>query len=331
VNKTKTKFSVHHKKLLIISSLLLVILLLTSAFVYKLTINGDKTSLRGAVHVGNEKKLRTTINNTPSNTPTIIALDSDISLSGSALEIPADKDITLVSDKRDGFWKLIGAANQPTIHVNGKLTIEGIIVTHNDGVSGRGVTVNFGGTLIMSDGAICNNTITMFDDYTFWEWQGGGVWNCGSFSMYGGEISNNTVPSDGGGVANNGYDFTMYGGKISNNTASSYGGGVFNNNGQISLCDGVISDNTAKVGGGAYIHYGSFVMSGGEISGNAAEDKGGGVYNYYYSRFSLSGSGEISNNTAPLGDGVCNDGDFNRNGGVLSGNTVYYSDGALSW
>jgi hypothetical protein len=66
-------------------------------------------------------------------------------------------------------------------------------------------------------------------------------------------------------------------------------------------------------------------MSGGSIFNNIAEDKGGGVYNKHYSVFDLYGSGVISNNTAHLGGGVCNDGDFNRSGGVISDNTVYSS------
>jgi hypothetical protein len=103
---------------------------------------------------------------------------------------------------------------------------------------------------------------------------------------------------------------------------------VYNYNGKVSLCDGVISGTNANVGGGVYNHYGgsfiapSFIMSGGTLSGNTAEDKGGGVYNYYLSVFSLCG-GVISNNTAPLGSGVCNDGTFSRQGGVISYNTVY--------
>jgi len=322
VTNTKIKFSFRHKKSLLIISLLLVILL-TSLFVYKLTINitgkvpskdiayDEKGSLDGAVYVGSEMELRTTINNAPSYTPVIITLGRDVLLTGSALEIPKDKDIMLASDRVDGFWKLIGADNTDTILVNGKLTLADVVVTHEAGVSGRGVFVNFGGTLTMSGGAVCNNI-------------GGGICNCGSFTMYGGVISNNTV---GGGVFNNGYDFTMYGGEISCNKAENCGGGVDNYNGKVRLYNGTICGNTAKVGGGVDIYYGSFYMSGGVISGNVAEDKGGGVYNYYtFSHFVLSG-GEISNNTANIGGGVCSDDDFTMSGGVISGNIAGYGGG----
>jgi len=61
------------------------------------------------------------------------------------------------------------------------------------------------------------------------------------------------------------------------------------------------------------------------VSGNSAEDKGGGVYNHFWSVFKLSG-GVISNNVAPLGSGVCNDGDFQMQGGSITNDTIYSND-----
>jgi hypothetical protein len=328
-----------NRKILSVVSILFVIILVSSVFVYMVNgvsafetrptnIVSNEIKLKNpiliALHnkaicvVNNEAELKSAV--VTATGATIIALDGDISLTESFI-VPANKDITLTSNTEMGSYKLIGADGVNTVFVEGSgvLRLEDIIITHPTGISGRGVEVYFGGTLIMTGGMVCNNI----------DW--GGVLNCGSFSMYGGEISGNTAVGSGGGVYNNGYDFSMYSGKISNNTAVGSGGGVYNLNGKVHLYDGVISGNNAKVGGGVDIFYGSFYMSGGLISGNIAKDKGGGVYNYYYSVFSLSGSGEISNNTAPLGDGVCNDGDFKRNGGEISGNTVYYSDGAISW
>jgi hypothetical protein len=137
---TKMTFSVHYKKhLLLITSLLLVVLF-TSLFVYKLTINVDENvSLESAMYVGSEMELRAAINNASPNTPTIIALDRDILLTGLALEIPRDKVITLVSDTAKSSWKLIGAANQETIYVAGNLTLKNIIVTHKSSTYGNNV------------------------------------------------------------------------------------------------------------------------------------------------------------------------------------------------
>jgi predicted outer membrane repeat protein len=40
-------------------------------------------------------------------------------------------------------------------------------------------------------------------------------------------------------------------------------------------------------------------------------------------------AGAISNNTAPIGGGVCTDGDFTVSGGVISGNTAKYNGGGV--
>ena len=146
----------------------------------------------------------------------IIALTSDIILTDSALGIPYGKDITLVSDKPEGFWKLIGVADQNTIDVKGKLTIDGIIVTHRKGF-GCGVCVNGGGTFFMYSGEISDNKGVKGDSC--------GVYNMGTFVMSGGTISNNTADVDGGGVYSRDGMFSMSGGTISNNSAVE-GGGV---------------------------------------------------------------------------------------------------------
>jgi hypothetical protein len=307
-----------NRKILSVVSILFAIILVFSALVYMFNDVSSFETEAPINIVSNEVELKNAVD-TATGSATI-TLDRDISLT-EAFIVPANKDITLTSNTENGFYKLIGADGANTVFVEGSgvLRLEDVMVTHPTGISGRGIEVYFGGTLIMTGGMVCNNIAS------------GGVLNCGSFSMYGGEISGNTAIGSGGGVYNNGYDFSMYGGKISNNTASGSGGGVYNWNGKVRLYDGVIYGNNAKIGGGVNIFYGSFYMSGGVISSNSAGDKGGGVYNYYYSVFSLSGSGEISNNKAPLGDGICNDGNFNRVGGEISGNTVYLSDGALGW
>jgi formylglycine-generating enzyme required for sulfatase activity len=104
------------------------------------------------------------------------------------------------------------------------------------------------------------------------------VYNGGTFTMAGGEISGNTTYT-GGGVDNSG-TFTMTGGEISGNTAYSYGGGVYvRNSGTFTMAGGEISGNTASSSGGGVGNSGTFTMTGGEISGNTASSSGGGVDN----------------------------------------------------
>jgi hypothetical protein len=143
-----------------------------------------------------------------------------------------------------------GAANLITV-ISGTLVMyDGVTISKNNTISGDGVSVT-GGTFTMWGGEISGNTVTGV-------YNGGGVnISGGTFNMHGGEISNNTVGGNGGGVSVSGASatFTMYGGKISDNTSSGSGGGVS------------VSGANAK-----------FEMHGGEISGNKANMSGGGVY-----------------------------------------------------
>jgi hypothetical protein len=165
--------------------------------------------------------------------------------------------------------------------------------------------------------------------------QGGGVIvsQGGSFTMTGGEISDNSAAYGGGVYVSNSGSFTMNGGKISGNSTSSEGGGVcVFTNGSFTMNGGEISGNNASSGGGVAVYYknGSFTMNGGEISGNNATGSilsngcGGGVYVYYDCTFTMSG-GEISGNSARIGGGVsaginC----FSKTGGgvIYGSNTI---------
>ncbi|MDR2203945.1 MAG: cation:proton antiporter [Nitrososphaerota archaeon] len=178
--------------------------------------NKAAISLDTAVHVNNEATLKAVIND--STEPIVIALTTDISLTESTLNIPISKNITLVSDKEEGFWRLIGTNGHSTITVRGTLTLAGIVVTHNEG-KGSGVIINPGGTLTMVDGEISGNSAD----------NGGGVYNGGTFYMLDkAVISDNTATKNGGGVYNvNGCTFTISESKISGNKANQ-GDDVFN-------------------------------------------------------------------------------------------------------
>jgi hypothetical protein len=316
VVKSKAGSHGSHRKTLIVVSLIVTIVLFSSLFVYWFWGVGD-----GSMRVKNAVELRDAVNNAEVSVPTTVTLTKDISLG--TLFIPAGADITLVSAGDNGFFKLIGSSGVSVITVQsgGRLTLNGVIVTHVAGSTGNGVVVESGGAFTMVDGEISCNTASY----------GGGVCNSGVFEMYGGVISENGASnvddSQGGGVYNDGA-FTMSGGSIIGNTAgngggvSSYGSfvlsvGVISNN-QASNCGGgvncasspifrmsggEISGNTAISGGGVSVIVGSFVLSGGVISNNQATTGwGGGVYNYY-GTFTRTG-GEISGNAGAVGNDV---------------------------
>jgi uncharacterized repeat protein (TIGR02543 family) len=161
----------------------------------------------------------------------------------------------------------------------------------------------------------------------------------------GSKITGNATTSTAGGgvrVYNNG-TFTMGGGEISGNSASSSasnfgGGGVYVGNGTFTMSSGKISGNTASTnasysgGGGVHINGGMFTMSGGEISGNSVSSSysyysyygGGGVYVSSDGMFTMDGGVISGNSAAGSGGGVCV-----RSGGTfmkLTGATIYGSN-----
>ncbi|GHV25191.1 hypothetical protein AGMMS4952_02340 [Spirochaetia bacterium] len=150
----------------------------------------------------------------------------------------------------------------------------------------------------------------------------------------GAKISNNEGSNAGGGVYVDGGTFTMEGGEISENRAtydrSSTGGGVRVGSGTFTMKGGKISRNMGCIGGGVYVYGGTFTMEDGEISGNTAVASGyiyGGGVSVYGGTFTMKG-GEISGNTVFS--------DYSYGGGVsvygsgtftMEGGTVYGSDG----
>ncbi|MDR2202796.1 MAG: hypothetical protein LBE76_00510 [Nitrososphaerota archaeon] len=339
---TNVEFRISRKSLLLTS--LLVVVLVSSLFVCVFVMNGfSGASLENAVHVKNEAELKNAINNAPDGKPITIALDNDITLTSyeeqsytynyqvAALIIPADKDITLTSNRSNGFYKLIGAVetenHMDTILVGGGgiLRLDGIIVTHKNGFLGRGVhiqSIGSDGVLYLYSGEISGNTVKS-------PFSGGGVSNVGTFIMSGGKISGNTAGHSDGGVYTGG-TFVMTGGEISGNTAGSCGGGVGTGYyGSFTMSGGIISDNTAMYGGGGvYLDiFSDCVLFGGEIFGNKAFDRGGGVFNSGASSFIVSG-GTIFDNSAEEGGGVYHGGEFfTMSGGRITGNSAILGGG----
>jgi len=254
----------HGKKFFAITfSLLFTIILVFCCFVY--TLNNVSHLARDqpiGVVVNDELELRDAINN--ASGPTIIALNKDITLK-ETLQISAAKDITLTSNRAEGFYKLLGS-DEYTIAVvdRGMLRLAGIIVTHTKGTEGVGVGV-FNGELFMLDGEISGNTHSA---------SGGGVYiDTGVFVMSGGRITNNKVLGEGGGVCLYRLaSFVMTGGSISGNSAA-LGGGVYAGSGAVNMSGGEIIGNTANEGGGVYVYrQASFSWSGGMISDNTNGD-----------------------------------------------------------
>ncbi|MDE7167375.1 MAG: MBG domain-containing protein [Clostridia bacterium] len=210
-----------------------------------------------------------------------------------------------------------------------------------NGAGGGGV-YGYSGTFNMDGGTVSNNASTN---------NGGGVYGSGTssnkfiFTMTGGKITENVATNanasrGGGGVILDSYcTFTMNGGEISNNTSGYTGGGVrvYTDSTFTMSGSAKISGNTAVYGGGVYVYCGTFNMDGGEISGNTSAN-GGGVDGYgtssNYFIFTMTG-GKITDNevtaTSSGGGGVrlSNYSTFTMEGGKISGNTSAGNGGGL--
>ncbi|MCL2135040.1 MAG: hypothetical protein FWH37_05740 [Candidatus Bathyarchaeota archaeon] len=224
INPKTNLHNTRRRNLIIIS--LLVVVLVCSSFVYVSMINNG-----GEVHVKSEVELVRAIDNVKIGESTIIVLDKDITLTTGEITIPSYKEITLTSKGNNQFKLIAGINRISTIMVEsgGFLVIDGICVTHLEGVNGIGV--NNMGTFNMCIGEISGN------------FGASGVSNRGTFTMSGGKITNNSCYTSGGGVTNSG-TFTMSGGEITGNKAD-MGGGV-SNDGTFNWIGGEIFDNIAN-------------------------------------------------------------------------------------
>jgi len=275
------------------------------------------------ITVSTESDLITAIASAPAGSQYVIAVNGTIELTAT-LQIPAGDDIALT-----GGGVLSGSGNFGDITVNGSLLLANITVTHDSNSNiGRGVLVNLStSTLDMLDGAnITNNNGS----------SGAGVFDSGTFNMWGGIISNNsTATGSGGGVViTNGGTFNMTGdASITGNSSGNSGAGVymdntggtansvFNMNSNASITN---NSNTGTIGtAGVRIAAGIFNMSGGIISNNVSPYDAGGIGNS--GTTTISGTAVVSGNSAgTIGGGIENKatGTLIINGGTISGNTA---------
>ena len=206
------------------------------------------------------------------------------------------------------------------------------------------IYVHYGYTFTLCD-CQSKGTITHSknSDGTTYTGTGVVVGDGGKFNMYGGIITENIAPNEGGGVRVSTYStFNMYGGTITGNSAPTGGGGVYVYRSEFNMYDGTISSNISTStgsygGGGVYVDTaGKFTMSNGSISYNEANGcYGGGVYVYDSDSgsgtFTMTG-GIINNNTSSQGGGVylekVSEGSgstFIMEGGSITQNTANYT------
>ena len=225
-------------------------------------------------------------------------------------------------------------------------------IKNNTGQSGGGGVFVHRGTFTLSGGTIESNTADAGKN-------GGGIYvdSTGELFITGGSIKLNKTTKNGSDIGKGGgvyvdgsskVTLVMSGGSIEGNEAgkngSTYegsGGGVYIDRGTFTMTGGKIKENKAKYGGGVALDRGGTLeLSGsGEISGNTAENNGlgGGICvgteaNAVENTGTLTmAGGEISGNTANGGGGIAVlHGTFTMSKGKVSGNTAAQKGGGIS-
>ncbi len=228
-------------------------------------------------------------------------LDQLISVDGS------NAKLTLTNVTIDGNKIANTSSTGYLVFVSGGATLnveEGTQLINNMATA---VYVNVSSFMNMSGGAISGNTTKSTG--------GGGIDNCGTTVISGGEISSNSAGTNftGGGILNERGTVTLTGtAEIKNNTATS-GGGVAILGGAKTILGGAsISGNQAIGGNGGGVLLQGWTnfdntpdvleMISGSITGNTSDGAGAGIFGYYYdgeTTIRISG-GTISGNTSTV-------------------------------
>ena len=315
------------------------------------------------IHVSNQQELLDAIDSAhTSGQPTDIVFDNDISVS-QTMVVPSDTTATFTSSNK---LEMTAASATIWVEQGASLTIDGIDVTADPGVSDTGIVVD--GDLVLASGTITNHassgdgggvTVNSTGSFTMTGGtifgnsavnDGGGVYTAGAgatFVLGGGTITGNSAGQSGGGVCNTlESTFTMTGGEITANDAQQYYGGGVANTGQANfyLTGGKIDANTTALLGGAGVFNNTaavFTMTGGDIFDNhvgtsyvsGTAPNGGGVYNGSTGILYMS-AGNVYDNTGVSGGGVFNGGGtssgiFKMSGGTITGNKASYPGGGV--
>ena len=212
------------------------------------------------------------------------------------------------------------------ILINGSAEVtlgSGATITDNTACYGGGVSV-FNGKLTVNDGAVIskNSAIKNSSEGGY----GGGIYvgKNGSLLLAGGMIGDSTSLDNGNKAIRGGGIYLAYndddvirvemtGGSVSHNLKNSGG------------------SSRQAAGAGLYL-CGKASISGGVIAHNITEGdcEGGGIYLPYQSVCTISGTVEISDNSANYGGGICSDtNDLTVEGGKFRNNNAYVSGGAI--
>ena len=207
-----------------------------------------------------------------------------------------------------------GGENAPV--TGSSLILNGSRVDHNTAAEGGGEAsgggIANGGTAVIRGSLVDHNSAA--------GGAGAGIFNHGTMTITGSQITGNTAPDDRagnagivGGIVNVNFGIppsggsgvlTMTGSTVSGNSASGFGGGLGNAPDSTATITGSsVSGNSAGAFGGGVVNFGGLAMTGSRVLDNTAA-AGGGIANQEGGTVTLTGTrvaGNIPDNCEPPG------------------------------
>jgi hypothetical protein len=160
---------------------------------------------------------------------------------------------------------------------------------------------------------------------------GGGIHNRGNLKLIDSSVSNSRVKSgyqyaQGGGIYNYLGILTLENSTVSGNHAG-WGGGIFNVYASLTLENSIVSNNSAGTGGGIFTNR-RVSLTSSTISDNRASLRGGGIFTQTTAGTLVITKSTISNNSAPNGGGIYNNGNYSTiESSTISNNSADYGGG----
>ncbi len=261
-------------------------------------------------------------------------LTSNITLNGPAAQLLVVQRSGAAGTPDFRIFKISsGNATAPIV------TISGLTIANGKDDHGGGI-YNDHGNLTLTSLVVLNNEGGA---------AGGGVYNIGLFydtpaflTIANTQFTGNSADS-GGAVSNSGKNDSAASVSVSAstftaNSARSSGGALENFGNSATIDTSTFSNNSAVSGGAVYQLYGTLSVSNSRLTTNSATNRGGAIYsvgNPRTAQLTLRSS-TLDGNSAPLGGGLCNEGDPGHNDGfaladisnsTFSGNSAQYGGG----
>lgn len=236
-------------------------------------------------------------------------------------------DLTIKGGNNKSSYDGANAAPGGGILITGSAEVtlgSGATITENTACYGGGVSV-FNGKLTVNDGAVISKNTAKKDGSG--SGYGGGIYvgKNGSLLLAGGMIGDSTSLDNGNKAIRGGGIYSEFNNDASDVMRVEMTGGSVSHNLKNS------DANYKQAGAGLYL-CGKASISGGVIAHNTieGEGEGGGIYLDLHSVCTISGTVEISDNSANYGGGICSDTyDLTVEGGKFRNNNANVSGGAI--